>query len=137
MENIIKEFSKSFARLKVRQSDGTYVETTKVGEKGVLYWVRTPSGQILKGLDHEGLNQILGVLDKLDKENRAVLHFAILDIIQAELAQVEVEVNLADKGKRYSVIYRNINTDRMVQTASDDVEELLMDTTTPGYVQPG
>lgn len=134
MQTIIKEFNESFGRLKVRQSDGTYVETTTVGEKGVLYWVRTRSGQILTGWDLEGLNLILNILAELEKDEHEALHSALTDIIGEGFDQLEVEVNLTKDGPTFALIYRDRDDGGLVKVTFENVDDLLRRNV--GYLQP-
>lgn len=41
MHTIIRDFSKSFVKLTIWQRDGSRIEVTAIGAKGVLYWAKT------------------------------------------------------------------------------------------------
>lgn len=135
MQTIVKDFSRSFVRLKIWQADGSYVETTTLSNKGVLYWARTPSGFPLVGIDRDGLDKILVILGDLEKEERAALELALKDLSEADLEQLEVEVDLTTDTVRYKILYRDPVTDATVFDSFDEADALLR--IKRGYSHPG
>ncbi|TAY88085.1 hypothetical protein [Rhizobium leguminosarum] len=107
MQAIITDFSQSFVRLKVWQADGSYVETTSLGQKGVLYWARTKAGKVLCGIDRDGLDAIRSVLGELEQEERAAIVFALQGLRDLRLQQLEVEIDLTAEVAKYKIAYRN------------------------------
>ncbi|ASP68616.1 hypothetical protein [Sinorhizobium meliloti] len=135
MHTIIRDFSKSFIKLTIWQPDGSRVETTALGTKGILYWARTSNGKVLVGIDRDGLDSILGILGSLEKEELAALHFALKDLREAGLEQLEVDVNLTGEGDRFKIAYRDVATDSATHDSFDDVSEFLV--RKRGYSHPG
>ncbi len=125
MQTIIRDFSKSFVRLKIWQADGSYVETTSLSNKGVLYYARTPSGFPLVGIDRDGLDKILVILGALEKEERAALEFALKDLSGADLEQLEVEVDFTTAPAKYKLTYRDVAADVTMFEHLSDVTEFV------------
>lgn len=134
MHMILTDFSKSFVKLTIWQRDGSRIEMTAIGAKGVLYWAKTSSGRVLVGIDRDGLDQVLRMLGTLDKEEAAALHFALTELSKTGLDALEVEVNLTGEGNKFKVAYRDVATDSPTYDAFEDVSVFLV--STPGYSHP-
>ncbi|MBX5168761.1 hypothetical protein HJB84_02630 [Rhizobium sp. NZLR1b] len=66
MTAIVVEIDKNSACILIRRPDGT--EQLQInGKPHLVYWVRTRYGQVLEGMDADGLANILGHLASIDE----------------------------------------------------------------------
>ena len=124
MKDISVDFSRSFSRLTIFQPDGSRVETTLVGNKGVLYRARAANGRILVGMDRAGHDLVLGILGALEQEEHAKLYYALEELREEGFADPEVDVDLTGERQMFRITFQDERTVSTSWFGFDQLEDL-------------
>lgn len=103
MTAIVVEIDKTSACILIRRPNGT--EQLQINEKPhIVYWVRTRSGQVLKGMNADGLANILGQLASIDEAAALEIVSEVDAIAELDLAPTTAAIS-QDESVKYAVGY--------------------------------
>ncbi|WP_440983819.1 hypothetical protein [Shinella sumterensis] len=101
MTAIVVEIDKNSTCILIRRPDGT--EQLQINEKPhLVYWLRTRYGQVLEGMDADGLANILGQLASIDVAAALEIVSEIDAIAELDLAPTTAVISQYE-GVKYAI----------------------------------